>query len=651
MTLDPISFVADSAQVKADRMRRGDIGGFRGSLRRVVAFLEKFARRRPLGFAVTLVTLLFAAVIWLMPPAFQTNDDAIMSMIVSGQGIALQPDEHLVFTNVVIGKILKALYSVFPEIHWYGWYLIATQWLATIVILYCLIRPRYTRLCLVGFGAYFGTAGIYFIVNLQFTAVGILLAIAGGFLLLQLLRGSGNSFSKQIVLALGAVFCLVWGGMVRSEIFPLALLIICPILVVSWACSASFSAALKVGLTLAGACGAMLLAERYHQYCYSDPIWKEFYEYNPLRIKFNDEKWVKYLPETQHVFEQVGWTKIDVEMIREWYYDDPQYNKESLNRILSSYSWAQERDLTTTLSTTLRHIIRQQAIYSLIIVMLPLLCFLKGQPSRLWAFVVALVLAWGIVVAITLLRKEPPERVYIPVLSYPWLVLLYVLSPGWRGAALQRGAFSWLWQRSITPWHVRHWSWLKPQAGRYFALRTISLVVIGGFVMNFQKQYRLGSWNVERMIQYHQMLDDMRPGAGESERLIVAFGSDFPYEQQAVLFGKNDYSGLRFYSVGWLQRTPIAEQTKQYFQIKNLGQAIATNLHLKLVLERSCYARLLEYLAVHYDSSLQIVSEKEYFKYSLSSIKKRKSEQVAEPTQDSLTRLAFPYLQRLGLIR
>src|SRR3954470_23500301 len=98
------------------------------------ACCEALARRAPLTFAFAAVGFLFVAVFTLLEPTFQTNDDLQLAMIASGTGISLQPDEHLVFTNVLIGHLLKSLYTAWPSVAWYGLYLYGAQFFAQTAI-------------------------------------------------------------------------------------------------------------------------------------------------------------------------------------------------------------------------------------------------------------------------------------------------------------------------------------------------------------------------------------------------------------------------------------------------------------------------------------------------------------------------------------
>ncbi len=75
----------------------------------------------------------------MLAPGFDTNDDAVINMIVAGEGFGLAPDEHMVFTHVWIGLVLKTAYTHFPDVPWYASYLLAVQAAANVVLLYCTI--------------------------------------------------------------------------------------------------------------------------------------------------------------------------------------------------------------------------------------------------------------------------------------------------------------------------------------------------------------------------------------------------------------------------------------------------------------------------------------------------------------------------------
>lgn len=612
--------------------------------------LETWARNAPFRFAAVVVTVLFATVIAAMPPGFQTNDDAVMCMIVSGQGLTLEPDEHMVFTNVIIGKILKSLYSSYPRVLWYGWYLVATQWVVTIAIFYCFLRPRSSVLRVLGFAVYFLTAGIYFLVNLQFTSTANLTGIAGGILLLQLLTHASTSRREQVILAVVACLLLVWGGLIRSDAFMLAVLLVIPTLAVAaWAKGLNRQAVFRVSLAFGVATGLMFFAERYHQSCYSDQEWQAFYQYNPLRIKFNDEQWVKYSLDSKPVFDQVGWSKNDCEMIIGWYFDDPIYDKEKLNAILNGYPWTFDRNFGKTLRSTLKDIWRQHTIRAIFMLLPAMLMFLDRRERRYWPCGVAALTAVCLLLAILVFRKAPPERVFMPVFAFPWLVLLHSLAPCRRTGEVHRRTLARVFQSTLAAWHFRNWTWWKPGWRQQFALRSISCLLATGVSISVTKQIRIGNAHANDQIEYEKMLADLRPEKNK-DRLVMAFGGDFPYEYQTPLFGGHDYTGLHFYCIGWPQRTPFAERMKQHYNIETVGQALAEKHDMLVIVNSSAYGRIMEYLAEHYNSSLRIVNQKSYRRYDLSKIEPREIS-VELKSSENPELLAVPNLEFKGTRR
>src|SRR5262245_15378624 len=134
---------------------------------------------RTLAASALLSAALIAATLALFDPFF-TNDGAVMAMIASGTGVARQPDEHLVFTNVLLGRVVAALYRRSPEVPWYGLHLVGAQAVAwTGLFGACLARgvtARRVALCVLAYAV----VGIGLLVNLQVSSTAFLVALAGG---------------------------------------------------------------------------------------------------------------------------------------------------------------------------------------------------------------------------------------------------------------------------------------------------------------------------------------------------------------------------------------------------------------------------------------------------------------------------------------
>ena len=96
-------------------------------------------RRYPFCFSGITAAVMMVICLTIYTPRFQGNDDVQMAMIAAGQGICLAPDEHLIFSNIVLGKALSQLYSACPVVPWYGLHLYLLQFLANATFIYCAV--------------------------------------------------------------------------------------------------------------------------------------------------------------------------------------------------------------------------------------------------------------------------------------------------------------------------------------------------------------------------------------------------------------------------------------------------------------------------------------------------------------------------------
>ena len=99
-------------------------------------------RRRPLWLSLLVVGLFVAATLLVFTPRYETNDDVGMNACVEGRLGFSHPDEHILFSNVLIGLALKKCYALFPAVPWYGGYLFVTAALSLAAICYVCLAHR-----------------------------------------------------------------------------------------------------------------------------------------------------------------------------------------------------------------------------------------------------------------------------------------------------------------------------------------------------------------------------------------------------------------------------------------------------------------------------------------------------------------------------
>ena len=111
-----------------------------------VAFLEN----NPAMSANLINFVLFCLIYFFFTASFQTNDDVGMMLEAAGVAIAAEPTEYLLFSNVLIGILLKNLYQISTSVAWYGWYLVGSLFVAHWAILYVILKrnPNFTAIFL-----------------------------------------------------------------------------------------------------------------------------------------------------------------------------------------------------------------------------------------------------------------------------------------------------------------------------------------------------------------------------------------------------------------------------------------------------------------------------------------------------------------------
>ena len=166
--------------------------------------------------------ILFAVFIY---PYFETNDDATIRFFVDGTKII--SDYHLVYQNVILGRIYMLLYAVTRRFPWYSIFMWA-------VIFLCLCAVTYVLLCRVrGAGGYVlsGFLILWFghecYCRMQYTKVAGLCAGAGMLLIYhagyERLAGQGKSADRKTVRALETAGGLLIGSLGAMYRFPMFL--------------------------------------------------------------------------------------------------------------------------------------------------------------------------------------------------------------------------------------------------------------------------------------------------------------------------------------------------------------------------------------------------------------------------------------------
>jgi hypothetical protein len=287
-------------------------------------------RDHPLGVAIVAAISTTALAVAFFNVRYETNDDPTMQLIVSGIMFDDQPDEHLLFTNVLIGLPLRSLYVHFPDVPWYASYQLLTLTLSTAAALYAFLRVNSTLrqgvVCLL----YLLTAVLPSTIELQFTKTAFLACLSGILLLITpLYLASPASRVRDIV----GCALLISGSLIRFECLLMAFIMMVPAAV-----AATYFAPRRAAWRLIPIFATLVISVALYQfnqmYYARDPAWKEFYAYNAKRAEFTDYQRYRYTPESATAFRDAGWSEIDYGMMLNWFFADRDlYSLERMQQI------------------------------------------------------------------------------------------------------------------------------------------------------------------------------------------------------------------------------------------------------------------------------------------------------------------------------
>jgi hypothetical protein len=288
---------------------------------------------RPALAAVLLTAGFLVVSLWVFPLFFETIDDANMNLIAAGRGYTDGPDEHLMFSNVLVGFPLKWLYQLAPEVPWYGGYLVgvmACSFLA-MCMAFLFANPTVKQLLLaaVVLAAY----GLPCLLSLQFTRVGCLAALGGLLLWLNAALGRGPRWQAWV----GGPLILV-GCLVRFESGLLAGVVLAPAL--GWGILRTFRSRKTLALSvyllvLAGCCFGL---QRFNRWYYDrEGGWGGYFDWAPLVSQFIDDQRVEYNEGSRPIIAEVGWTWVDLYMLLYCGYADAErFSTEKLRTVLEN---------------------------------------------------------------------------------------------------------------------------------------------------------------------------------------------------------------------------------------------------------------------------------------------------------------------------
>ncbi len=534
----------------------------------VAGWLAAALRDHPFRFAVlgTVAVLLLSLLVY--SPCYETNDDAAMNLIAGGLAFAGRPDEHLLFTNVLVGLTMRWLYERAPTFPWYGLFQFAAVAVAACGSVYALLRvnpsPRQAAVA----ALFLGVGVLPCLAEVQFTKTAFLASLAGLLVFLAPLRGAGP-LPRAATAAAAAL--VVLGALVRFDSFLLACMMVAPPAVAAaWLAPAR---ALRAAVPLTATAALAVALQVFNQSYYArDEGWRDFYAYNALRARFTDYDRYDYTPAGSAGFAAVGWDAVDLEMLKNWFFADPdRYSLAKLEQVTAAVPTAPPT-LRQAADFAMSQLVESPGLLRLVLAGF-CVALLTGEGWRRFAMpVLSYGLAFGLMVALGV-SYWLPARVAFPILC------------GALAAAALRPAAD-----VAAP---------ATYAGRAAGVCGAALAA----ALVLWSAIGLAESNRERLRQHQATVDVLRKLHPQSGTLYVVWREILPFENLVTPFNVPAVlHDFRCVSLGFLLPTPITRERLREFGIDDLYTAICERPDVNLITSPHFIGLFEKYVRHHYGS-------------------------------------------------
>ena len=526
----------------------------------------------PLLFSFVVVLVLFVLALTFFVQTYRTNDDPGMASIVAGNGKTAHPDEHVRYSNVLLGFVLKGLYTVSPYFPWYASFHLLVQFFSMVFFLYAVINHRFSISRLIFFLLFFAGIELYFVTNLQFTMTSIIAGQCGIILMLSALE-SKTEHRSWILICIG-IFMLLLSCLIRRKGFYLTGLLSLPVLLITFIekCKeTSDKKSLIIKFSVFSLCTLLITtaAVQYNKMYYDkDPEWSEFYRINTLKGQFIDYSRVSFTADTKHVFDEVGWSYNDFIMLRTWFYADLDvFSPEKMEKILSSFPpYVINRDIKLAFLNFIA-ILKDSYIYLLLF-----LFFALNINLRNWHDIVKAVGTFVIVISVAfymILYLKLPDRVYFPMFTFFVTISLF------------------LTDRDIS---------IKPKPVN-IARMLLLLIIVLSFPGEMSEQYENGKFVALKNRYLKQELAAIAP---RKDQLYYTWGAVFPH-QYILPFDNIEYlSNFKLIGLSSILHTPFTKHRMEEFGITDLYTGLYEKDNVFLIANPARLSNYIMYVKEHY---------------------------------------------------
>jgi hypothetical protein len=547
-----------------------------------------------LVFASTAINaVLFFTIVSCASLSYDTNDDPIMMSIAAGLGAAL-PDDHLVFSHVLVGRCLRILYTWNRDINWYSCYLLGTNYLATTFLLVVFWSREATLRSTGLWMLLFLQFQLPFLLRLQFTVTAVAASLAGLLIVVTHLRRPGIGAAALLVLG---VALMLLGSLIRRDAFFLTLLLAIPFVLYELWLLKAYSRTVLLGCVILAA----ILLGYFDERCYeTDSGWKAFRELLALRGQIHDSRASVTLatsanesPDGIHMLRSVGWTSNDAQMFLAWNFADPvTFASERLAAIANYGNGV--RPIREGVQRFWHYLMRVRLFLLIGAFDLAfILAVISVRHRDDLVLAMAGVLLLGAVLLGLGYQKRLPARVAVPAVQIA-ITLVAVRALTRQGSDLAISANPRV-ERMRGATRLLSWS-----------TGAILLLLLAQHAGNL---VRINTANKARAAECRQLVEGLTAqfDPDEDGPVFVTWGGEFPWEWFPALWNWREVWDWQFIRLDWSTRSPPYERMLTRHGISDLHLALYQRTNLLLVADPDKAALLVRFVEEHFGDTVHPV--------------------------------------------
>lgn len=297
----------------------------------VTKMIEKL-KQNHVGKIIFINLIIFGIANLVFSIKYEQVDDFIIYNLYSGLDGTY--NFHGIYIHPIICCIISIFYRIVPMINWHTCFLLFLQFVCFTIIGTIIVEKHKNNIALVLYSIFASVFYTALLLLIQYTSVAALLVLTAFFVMVH-----GIENKKKYKIVSGVLFTI--GIMIRMQ----SLLIILPFL----ACYGLFYVIkcmqkriekkelielIKQYLIFIAITGIVFLSNTIIYQ--TDPVYKEYMEYNDIRVVLHDMSYTDY-EEYKEVFDEIGWSKNDHYLFYTFNFGDEEiYKKENLQKIVEA---------------------------------------------------------------------------------------------------------------------------------------------------------------------------------------------------------------------------------------------------------------------------------------------------------------------------